>query len=173
MAQGRSTTIISTIQWTRTVRLPVKISLSVRSRFRVPTNPKSSPLHPIHGHVIRERCTLARFERSATETEAMLNDSIVLVSAVRCRANMAHVGQSRSDSGLGFQVQVFKTFLVVPSSLARGHLTRARNLYQMRLISGTPPHETTQAIRFISQLLNFSGKHAKSVCQQLAQWVST
>ena len=38
-------------------------------------------------------------------------------SAVRCRANMAHIRQSRPDSGLGFQVHVLTLFEVVPSSL--------------------------------------------------------
>ena len=45
----------------------------------------------------------------------------------RCRANMAHIRQSRPDSGLGFKVEpclVFKvkfvtTFEVVPTSLGR------------------------------------------------------
>ena len=32
----------------------------------------------------------------------------------RCRANMAHMRQSRPDSGLGFQVKVLQTFKVVP-----------------------------------------------------------
>ena len=32
-------------------------------------------------------------------------------------ANMAHIRQSRPDFGLGFQVKFPKTFLVVPSSL--------------------------------------------------------
>ena len=36
---------------------------------------------------------------------------------------MAHVRQSRPDSGLGFQVKVPKTFQVVPSSL--GAIARA------------------------------------------------
>ena len=35
---------------------------------------------------------------------------------VRCRTNMAHVRQSRPDSGLGFPVKVLKTFEVFPSS---------------------------------------------------------
>ena len=35
----------------------------------------------------------------------------------RCRANMAHLRQSRPESGLGFQVNVLKTFQAVPSSL--------------------------------------------------------
>jgi len=39
------------------------------------------------------------------------------------RVNMAHIRQSRPDSGLGIrhvQVKVFKGFQVVPSSLASG-----------------------------------------------------
>ena len=34
---------------------------------------------------------------------------------VRCPANMAQIRQSRPDSGLDFQVEVLKTFCVVPS----------------------------------------------------------
>ena len=39
------------------------------------------------------------------------------VQRPRCRANMAHVRQSRPDYGLVFQVKVPTTFEVVPSSL--------------------------------------------------------
>ena len=38
----------------------------------------------------------------------------------RCRANMAHIRQSRPDSGRGFQVEVLKTYQVVPSSRRSG-----------------------------------------------------
>jgi len=38
----------------------------------------------------------------------------------RCRANMAHVRQSRPDSGIGFQVKVPEMFQVVPCSLGSG-----------------------------------------------------
>ena len=38
----------------------------------------------------------------------------------RCRANMAHVRQSRPESSLGFQVTVLKPCEVVPSSLGSG-----------------------------------------------------
>ena len=34
---------------------------------------------------------------------------------------MAHIRQSRPDSGLGFQANVVKTFQAVPSSLGSGH----------------------------------------------------
>ena len=36
--------------------------------------------------------------------------------AVRCRANMAHIRQSRPDSGLGFQVTVPKILKVTPKA---------------------------------------------------------
>ena len=39
------------------------------------------------------------------------------------RANTAHVGQSRPDSGLGFRVEVLETFEGVPSSLVSGTWT--------------------------------------------------
>ena len=39
---------------------------------------------------------------------------------VRCRANVAHMSQSRPDSGLGFQVKVLQTFSVVHSPLGSG-----------------------------------------------------
>ena len=38
----------------------------------------------------------------------------------RCRANMAHVRQSRPGTGLDFQVEVLKTFEGVPSSPGSG-----------------------------------------------------
>ena len=37
-------------------------------------------------------------------------------SAAQLSANMAHITQSRPDSGLGFQVNVLNLFYVVPSS---------------------------------------------------------
>jgi hypothetical protein len=44
-----------------------------------------------------------------------------LLSGVSYPANLAHIRQSRPDSGLGFQVKVLQTFQVVPSSLGRVH----------------------------------------------------
>jgi hypothetical protein len=41
-------------------------------------------------------------------------------STDRCRANMAHIRQSRPDYGLGFQAKVRKTFKAVLSSLGSG-----------------------------------------------------
>ena len=42
------------------------------------------------------------------------------VFSVRCLANMAHIRQSRPESGLGFQVNVLQLLQVVPSSLGSG-----------------------------------------------------
>ena len=39
-----------------------------------------------------------------------------------CRANMAHIRQSRPDSGLGSQANVLKRFKVVPFSLSSGRV---------------------------------------------------
>jgi len=38
----------------------------------------------------------------------------------RCRANVAHIRQSRPDAGLAFQVKFLKMFQCVPSSLGSG-----------------------------------------------------
>ena len=48
----------------------------------------------------------------------------------RCRANMAHIRQSSSDSGLGLAIKVRDTFQMVPSWLgsAEGTLWRAQSL---------------------------------------------
>jgi len=40
------------------------------------------------------------------------------MDAGRCRANVAHIRQTRPDSGLGFQVKVRIPFEGVPSSLS-------------------------------------------------------
>jgi hypothetical protein len=40
---------------------------------------------------------------------------------VRCRANMAHITEPRTDSGLGFQVRALRTFQIVPSPLESGN----------------------------------------------------
>ena len=49
----------------------------------------------------------------------------------RCRANMAHMRQSRPYSGLGFQVKLLKPFQVVPVLLRGGppaiHETPSQN----------------------------------------------
>ena len=47
-------------------------------------------------------------------------DVVVLLRPGRRRANMAHIRQSRPDSGLGVQVKVLETFQIVPSSLRSG-----------------------------------------------------
>ena len=48
-----------------------------------------------------------------------------------CRANSAHVRQSRADSGLGHQAKVLRTFKAVPSSLGSGLLYSTRCLLKV------------------------------------------
>ena len=55
------------------------------------------------------------------------------------RANMAHIGQSRPDSGLGFQVKALRTFGGVPSSRGSGYM--GASLKRNRLSLG--PHSRT------------------------------
>ena len=47
---------------------------------------------------------------------------VAQLARFRCRAKIAHIRQSRPDSGLGFRVKVLKTFEVVPSSLGSGRV---------------------------------------------------
>jgi len=49
-------------------------------------------------------------------------------SCVRCRANMAHMRQSRPDSGLGFQVKVLETFELASSSLGSAGGVRVQSI---------------------------------------------
>ena len=49
-----------------------------------------------------------------------LHDSPPRLQRHRCRANMAHIRQSRPHSGFGVDVKVLHTFLVIPLSLGRG-----------------------------------------------------
>jgi len=44
----------------------------------------------------------------------------VVPTPIRCRANFEHIRQSRPDHGLGFQVNVLQTFLVMPPLLGSG-----------------------------------------------------
>ena len=63
-------------------------------------------------------------KRARLGTTAHFCEVVVLrlrtVQKIRCRAKMAHISQSRPDSGLGFKAHVFKTFEVVHSSLGIG-----------------------------------------------------
>ena len=61
----------------------------------------------------------------------------------RCRPNLAHIRQSRPDSGLGFQVKVLKIFQDVPSSLESG-----RKMYRMQT---TPFIKCISSSRIYSQ----------------------
>ena len=91
MAQGRSTTIISMLQWTRTSRLSIKISLSLGfCGIQSVSQPGSCFIQDYTSH---------------------------------CRVNVAHIRQSRPDSGLGVRIKVLQTFGVVALSLGSGRPT--------------------------------------------------
>ena len=52
----------------------------------------------------------------------------------RCRSNMAHIRQSRPDSGNGFQVKFLRTFKVGSSSLGSSYNTVEPD--EVTLVSG-------------------------------------
>ena len=63
----------------------------------------------------------------------------------RCRANIAHIRQSRPDSGIDVQGKVLDTFLGVPSSLESGHLCQGLLanfgcLHSLSMRTGYGPH---------------------------------
>ena len=60
--------------------------------------------------------------------------------SIRCRANMAHIRESRPDSGLGFGVKVRKPFLIVPTLL--GWLIKATPPPPRSPPSNSPPAAT-------------------------------
>ena len=57
---------------------------------------------------------------SPTDAKSTPHGAGRLKRAIRCRANMAQIRQSRPDSRLAFQVKVLKPFEVVRSSLECG-----------------------------------------------------
>jgi len=59
---------------------------------------------------------------------------------VRCRANMAHIRQSRPDYGLGFQAKVTKK-KVVPSMLGRCSQARSHGSPKLRVRGPLPSEE--------------------------------
>ena len=54
----------------------------------------------------------------------------------RCRANTAHMRQSRPDSGHDFQSKVLETFQVVPSSLGSG-IALSRDIFPVSYVPRT------------------------------------
>ena len=62
----------------------------------------------------------ARNDSTPVAREQRKSCSRWLNRAGRCRANMAHIRQSRPDYGLGFQVEVLKTVEVVSFPLGSG-----------------------------------------------------
>ena len=73
----------------------------------------------------RVRVSIAASPRAAVPNYSLALVLYLFLCGYRCRANVAHVRQSRPDSGLGFQAIVLKTLSVVPSSLGSGPRKRS------------------------------------------------
>ena len=65
-------------------------------------------------------CELDHMRSTVEFPDTLYSLSTCACTLYRCRENTARKTQSRSDSGLGFQVKVFKSFEVVPSSFESG-----------------------------------------------------
>ena len=63
------------------------------------------------------RCPLSIFCSRGTPPVEPTNPESITNPNFRCRANSAHIRQSRPDSGLDLHLKVLKTFQVVPFSL--------------------------------------------------------
>ena len=88
------------------------------------------------------------------ESQACPTQALRLVSKRRCRANLAHIRQSRPDSGLGFRLTVRKPFQLASSSLASG-TQGSWNLGFPLTGSGTATH-TSDAARLRRRNSNFA-----------------
>jgi len=71
-----------------------------------------------------------RYDETA---EGAISEMQQVYSGARCRANVAHVRQSRPDPGLDFQVNVLETCCGVPSSLG-SDLERERMRCQLQYL---------------------------------------
>ena len=110
--------IISMIRWIRTSRLSRKKTLS---------QTLEAIYMPDYGHTHWSHLPQTGYEARGTEwgltpvLDCFVSaDDCLAPSGIRCGTNSAHARQSRPDSGLGFQVKVLTTFVVVPSSLGSG-----------------------------------------------------
>ena len=61
-------------------------------------------------------CGVRGFTVRVQETASVAHARLLAI----CRANMAHIRQTRLDSGVGFQIEVLHLFSTVPSSLESG-----------------------------------------------------
>jgi hypothetical protein len=78
------------------------------------------PLEPVHlsRHKCHSHCQSHQIKwHLCTVSGLLLCPSL---TGLRCRANMAHIRQSRECSSLGFQVKVLKIFVPVPAPLGSG-----------------------------------------------------
>ena len=71
-----------------------------------------------------------------------------MVQLGELESNEAHTRQSRPDSGLGFQVNVLKTFLRVPSSLGRLPDSSVVQLDELVLLGRGWCHSSVASVHF-------------------------
>ena len=87
----------------------------------------------VYEHQIRARLGTAAARRSLQRSSPVQIEA--LSSFV---SDMAHIRQSRPDSGLGFQVKVHKIFRVFPSLLGSGFPKRFSARTTKRFLEGSP-----------------------------------
>ena len=76
--------------------------------------------------------------------------TVIVKFCHRCQANMAHIRQSRPDSGNGFQVQVHQPFEVVPFSLGWSKVDiRLPGTGDSKSHGARPVHQTISMIEWI------------------------
>ena len=95
--------------------------LSTLDRKPQALNPQTQALNlePYTLNLITKKCSSVNLD---TRRDTHLPNTCSIILTSRCRANIAHVRQSRPYSGPGSQAKVLKTFQGAPSSLGSGAL---------------------------------------------------
>ena len=110
----------------RGFRIPVKVGLQGHLAHKKQPPPRKPPHGPMHqategskgGAVSFERGTLACFERCGARMRVWkrrvqdplsIEQNLALIVLYVPLLSIAHLGESRPDSGLGFQVKVLQT----------------------------------------------------------------
>jgi len=99
--------------------------------FPFPGSLTSTFLGRAQGLVTDVSRALAEFTRITILPEDHLSTALQVRPPLccRCRANMAHIRQSRSDYGLGFQVFFYRTFLTLWPLRSEAVCTRGYTLH--------------------------------------------
>ena len=87
----------------------------------------------------------------------VLKASLVPSRTARCREDLAHIRLSMKDSDLGFQAQLFKIFVVVPSLLAGGwvlHTRKSNRVHRMSTRTDQKAHAIHHTCHHTKVILN-------------------